>query len=55
MFDYASSTAAINSALLGIGALIAIVVAAVVAAWGALVGLGFAKRKVTKHVTGKKF
>jgi len=55
MFDEASSSAALASAFGDIGSLIAIVVAAVLAGWAALVGLGFGVRKATSKVTGKKF
>jgi len=55
MWDTASSTAAINTAYAAIGVLIALSITAVLAAWAGLTGLGFAKRKATKYVTGKKF
>jgi len=55
MFDVASSSAAITSAYADIGVLILVVVTAVLAAWAGLVGLGFAIRKATAKVTGRKF
>jgi len=55
MYDVASSSAALTSAYGDIGVLIALTVTTVIAAWAALVGLGFGKRKATHYVTGKKF
>lgn len=55
MFDVASSSASLVTAFADIGTLIAASVAAVLAGWAALIGLGFGTRKATKHVTGKKF
>jgi len=54
---YASSTAetAVASGFSDIGGMIVIAVIGVIGAWAALTGLGFAKRKATHYVTGKKF
>lgn len=55
MFTEASSSAAITAAYGDIGTLVAVVIAAVLGGWAALVGLGFAVRKATAKVTGRKF
>jgi len=55
MYDVASSSAQIAATLTDVGIVIALVVAAVLGGWAALVGLGFLTRKVTKKVTGSKF
>lgn len=55
MWGVASSSAALTAGFADIGTLIALTVAVVIAAWAALVGLGFGKRKATHYVTGRKF
>jgi len=55
MWDVASTTAALTSAYGDIGTIFAVAITAIIAAWAALVGLGFGKRKASKYVTGKKF
>jgi hypothetical protein len=55
MYPIASSTAAIATTGTDVGIAIAAVVTMVLAAWAALIGLGFFTRKVTKKVTGRKF
>jgi len=55
MWDAASTTAALSAAYADIGTILAVAITAIIAAWAALVGLNFGKRKATKYVTGKKF
>jgi len=55
MFTAASSSAALTSAFTDVGIVIAIAIAAVLAAWAGLTGLGFGLRKAKKYVTGKHF
>lgn len=55
MWDVASTTAALSSAYSDIGVIFAVAIAAILAAWAALVGLGYGIRKARKYVTGKHF
>jgi len=55
MFPVASSTALITQAMSDTGTIMVLVLASVVTAVIALLGLGFAIRHTKKHVTGKKF
>lgn len=55
MWDVASTTDALTTAYANIGTIFVVAITAIVAAWAALVGLGFGKRKATKYVTGRKF
>jgi len=55
MYSTSTALALQASTFTDIGVLLAASVAAVVTAWAALVGLGFAKRHVQKYITGRKF
>lgn len=55
MWDIASSTAAINATAADLGVAIALVVGIVLAAWAALIGLGYFTRKAQRKVTGRKW
>jgi len=55
MWIAASTTAALNTAYSDIGTILVVAIAAIIAAWAALIGLGFGKRKAARYVTGKKF
>jgi len=54
---YATSTALaqVTSTLADVGIFLVAVIAAVLAAWAGLTGLGFLKRKVSHYVAGRKF
>jgi len=53
--DATTTIAAVTSAVSDIGLIVAAVVGLVLVIWAALVGLGFGKRKVQKHITGEKW
>jgi len=55
MWTIASTTAVITSMFGDVGTVLAQVIGAVLAVAVALVGLGFAYRKVKKYITGGKF
>jgi len=55
MWDAASTTAAFNTTAADIGTIFIVVIAAILAAWAGLVGLGFAVRKISKYISGRKF
>jgi len=55
MWPVASTTEALTTAFSNIGTIFALAIAAILVAWASLTGLGFAKRKVARYVTGKKF
>jgi len=55
MYPIASSTAQIAETSVDVGIAIALVIATVLGAWAALIGLGYFTRKVGAKVTGRKF
>jgi len=55
MWDVASSSAALTTAYANIGVLFGVAIAAILAAWASLTGLGFGLRKAKRYVTGKHF
>jgi len=55
MWTVASSTGALSSVYGDIGVIFVVAITAILAAWAALVGLGFGIRKAKKYVTGRHF
>jgi len=55
MWSTASTTALLGTAFSDTGVIVALVLATIVAAVIALMGLGFGIRHVRKYVTGRKF
>jgi len=55
MWSATSTTAALGDAFADIGIVLVMVVAAILAAWAGLVGLGYGIRKAKSYITGKKF
>lgn len=55
MYSTTTALALQASTFADIGLLLVASVAAIIGAWAALVGLGFAKRHAQKYITGRKF
>jgi len=55
MWNATSTIAELTSAFADIGLVFAMAIAAILAAWAALVGLGYGIRKARAYVTGRKF
>jgi len=55
MYSTTTALALQTSTFTDMGILLAASIATIIGAWVALTGLGFAKRHVTKYVTGRKF
>jgi len=55
IFATTTAVSVVTGAYSDLAIMVALVIGGVIAAWAGLVGLGFAKRKATHHVTGRKF
>jgi len=55
MYATTTALAQISTTLSDTGLMLVAVIAAVLAAWVGLVGLGFLKRKISHYVAGRKF
>jgi len=55
MWSAASTTDALTTSYTAIGTVFAVAIAAILAAWAALHGLGYGIRKAKKHAVGRAF